>query len=264
MGLSPSRLRFGGSGNDNLIYGLSQGSPECAFIEPASCSYLTFGCLNASHWNSLYQFSVFAGVDFIFGLSFGIDEAKKTGAAYSWNSTNATALIDYMVRNNQKVWAFELGNELNNPGNIVVSSQVSAFKALAAILAQKMPEALIIGPDTGFNNWQTWISSFLPAAMQSNVPLHAVTHHVYNGINRDTFNSPQRLDIDLSEIVFLSKLVQNGTKAQLWAGENGPTGGGDDGTCGAHSVCGLYASVMWYALRKCDSCKLITIIAVVV
>merc|ERR1712008_77300 len=35
--------------------------------------------------------------------------------------------------------------------------------------------------------------------------------------------------------------------AQVWAGENGPAAGGDDGTCGKNSVCGTYASAMWYA-----------------
>jgi len=37
--------------------------------------------------------------------------------------------------------------------------------------------------------------------------------------------------------------------AQIWAGEDGPTGGGDSGTCGSDdtSICGLYGTVLWYA-----------------
>ena len=36
--------------------------------------------------------------------------------------------------------------------------------------------------------------------------------------------------------------------AQVWAGEDGPVGGGEDGTCGQNnSVCGTYATVPWYA-----------------
>ena len=40
--------------------------------------------------------------------------------------------------------------------------------------------------------------------------------------------------------------------AEVWAGEDGPIGGGDDGTCingGAknNSACGLYATTLWYA-----------------
>ena len=54
-GLAPSKLRFGGSGNDALVYGLSPGSPECADVPPQpaggkpGCGYITPGCLNATH-----------------------------------------------------------------------------------------------------------------------------------------------------------------------------------------------------------------------
>ena len=34
----------------------------------------------------------------------------------------------------------------------------------------------------------------------------------------------------------------------MWAGEDGPDGGGEDGTCGQNrSVCGTFATVPWYA-----------------
>ena len=37
--------------------------------------------------------------------------------------------------------------------------------------------------------------------------------------------------------------------AEVWAGEDGPTGGGDSGACGSDetSICGLYGSILWYA-----------------
>lgn len=36
--------------------------------------------------------------------------------------------------------------------------------------------------------------------------------------------------------------------AEVWAGEDGPISGGEDGTCGQNnSVCGTYATTMWYA-----------------
>ena len=39
--------------------------------------------------------------------------------------------------------------------------------------------------------------------------------------------------------------------AEVWAGEDGPVGGGDDGTCNGgtpnSSVCGTFATVPWYA-----------------
>jgi hypothetical protein len=82
--LRPSRLRFGGSGNDNLVYGLSPGSPECAGVPPpgsGACSYTTPGCLNATHWGDLYAFARVAAADLVFGLAFGLQQACTAGAA---------------------------------------------------------------------------------------------------------------------------------------------------------------------------------------
>jgi len=92
LGLAPSRLRFGGSGNDNrehgalcrawsrqgtapspfsVVYGLTPGSPECAGVVADGCDYITPGCLNATQWDDLYGLGQSAGADFIFGVSFG-------------------------------------------------------------------------------------------------------------------------------------------------------------------------------------------------
>ena len=43
--------------------------------------------------------------------------------------------------------------------------------------------------------------------------------------------------------------------AEVWAGEDGPIGGGDDGTCinggpKNDSACGLYATTLWYYKNK--------------
>ena len=95
-GLAPSRLRFGGSGNDNLVYGFTPGSPECATVSPTDCGYTTPGCLNASHWDSLYNFANRSGADFIFGVAYGLDRACAAGAGYVWNASNAAALLRYV------------------------------------------------------------------------------------------------------------------------------------------------------------------------
>ena len=119
-GLAPSLLRFGGSGNDALTYGLSPGSPECKDIAPqpaggeAGCGYTTAGCLNATHWNALYSFGQQAGAEIVFGVAFGANTSSK----YVWDPTNAASLIDYMVAHEQQVFGFELGNEVNNNGGI--------------------------------------------------------------------------------------------------------------------------------------------------
>ena len=133
-GLAPSRLRFGGSGNDNLVYGLTEGSPQCAAL-PApgavGCDYVTPGCLNASTWEALYELGQAAGGQFIFGIAYGLAQACSEGVAYIWNATNAASLLAYLVAHGQAVWGFELGNEVNNNGgmpcNQTAPQQAAAF-----------------------------------------------------------------------------------------------------------------------------------------
>jgi hypothetical protein len=96
----------------------------------------------------------------------------------------------------QSVWAYELGNEVNNQGvrsdgspdphncSILPQSQAAAIETLAQELEMLYPDAatrpLLIGPDTGFANPQWWLNATLAIVGHR---LHAVTHHVYLGAN---------------------------------------------------------------------------------
>ena len=249
-GLHPSRLRFGGSGADNLVYGLTPGSPECASVTPVGCDYVTPGCLNASHWDGVFALANSSGTDFIFGVSFGLADACAKGPVYAWNATNIGVLLAYLRAHGQRVWGFELGNEINNcggpPCNLTAAQQAAALTAFAAVLAAGAPGAVLIGPDSGGRAPETWLRALLPLVPPG--VLHAVTHHVYNGITRANFNVPAQLDSSLSEIAWYTRtLAALAPGAQVWAGENGPTGGGDDGTCGTGSACGTFATTLWYA-----------------
>lgn len=114
--------------------------------------------------------------------------------------------------------------------------------------------------------------------------LHAVTHHVYPGVTNTSFNDPRRLDSVLGDIAwyewcppvlflvvhdavlfslgcslfprlstaspsdrYVPLITAFAPRAEVWAGENGPHGGGEDGSCGVGSVCGTFATVFWYA-----------------
>lgn len=72
---------------------------------------------------------------------------------------------------------------------------------------------------------------------------------MYPGIDRTNFNEPAVLDRVQSDIAWYTALVRAHAPAgtQIWAGEDGPTGGGEDGTCGAQTACGTYATTLWYA-----------------
>lgn len=48
---------------------------------------------------------------------------------------------------------------------------------------------------------------------------------------------------------YVPLVEQHAPTAEIWAGEDGPTGGGDSGDCGKPetAICGLYGSTLWYA-----------------
>ena len=118
VALRPSRLRFGGSGADALVYGLSPGAPECAAagVNESACDtgYTTPGCLNSSHWDNLFALAQNSNTDFTFGVSINLAEACAAGPSYVWNATNAERLLSYLQKSGQSVWGFELGNEVNS------------------------------------------------------------------------------------------------------------------------------------------------------
>jgi hypothetical protein len=183
-GLAPSKLRFGGSGNDALVYGLTPGSPECADVPPQTdCAYTTPGCLNASHWNDLYAFAEGSGTEFIFGVAFGLPQACAEGKSYVWNATNAATLLDYLSSHGQKVWGFELGNEVNNNGgspcNLTAPQQAAALLAFAGMVDKKQHGAKLIGPDTGYKNWKDWLTTYLPLVAGMCSTLYAVRCMLY-------------------------------------------------------------------------------------
>ena len=254
--LAPLRLRFGGSGADNLVFSPAPGAPECAAIPspPASCDYVTPGCLNASHWERLYHLANASGAEFIFGVSYDLEAACAAGAAYDWAAgpaaANAARLLDYLAAHGQRLYGFEVGNEINNVGGApclqTPAAQASAMAAFAALAARSAPSARLVGPDSGYRDAQAWDAALLPLLPAG--ALHAVTHHVYNGVSRKDWTSAAQLDSILPEVAWYVATARAGAPgAQIWAGENGPIGGGDDGTCGTASVCGTYASSIWYA-----------------
>ena len=107
-GLSPSRLRFGGSGADYLTYSFTQGAPDCpAPLPDAGCHYVTPGCLNASQGGALLDLGAAAGVQFIFGVAFN-ETAACNGEP--WDIENAARLLAFLNATGRTVWAFELGN----------------------------------------------------------------------------------------------------------------------------------------------------------
>ena len=255
--LSPSTLRFGGTGNDYLHY-------DCVTI--AGKDNDKFGCLNDTHRGDLLGLiSYDEGNEFLFGLSFDMASACIVNdSSYVWNSNETIKLMSKMKDADQSVWGFEVGNEVNNREkggnvdcNLLPIQQSNAIIELAKVLTEQYPTKITrpkqIGPDTGYNDAPNWLRQTLARLADSLNPdiLYAVTHHVYPGINKYNFNDPASLNrIVTGDMKWYGPIVTKfAPNAQLWAGENGPADGGESGTCGSDNVsaCGLYATTLWYA-----------------
>lgn len=143
----------------------------------------------------------------------------------------------------------QVNNNGGVPCNLTASQQADALLVFAKMVKAKLPSSVLIGPDTGYRDAEDWLKTYLPLVSHGadNI-LHAVTHHVYPGTSRASFNHPQALDSSQAEIDWYTGVIAAlAPGAQVWAGEDGPIGGGNDGTCGENSVCGTFASALWYA-----------------
>ena len=216
-----------------------------------NCSFGTAGCLNSSHWERLWYLGNASGSEFIFGISYDDPAACAAGSNYSWAaqaSANAARMLAYMGSHGQRMWGFEVGNEVNlgSGCNLTAAGQAAALVAFGAMAAAAQPGAAIVGPDTGDINAEPWLQALLPLVEPT--PLYAVTNHQYNGALRATWDSPAQLNVLLPEILWFSALVRAlSPTSQVWVGEVGPHGGGNDGTCGPETICATYASSIWYA-----------------
>ena len=257
--LAPSTVRFGGTGNDYLHY-------DCETI-PGQDNDL-YGCLNDTHRADLLGLASTSGNDFLFGLSFDMRLACAVNdSSYVWSPKDAIFLMSKMKKAKQSVWGFELGNEVNNREkggnddcNLLPKQQSQAILDLGNVLREQFPVAnerpKQVGPDTGYHDAPNWLNQTLANVAESSTPnlLHAVTHHVYPGIKRNNYNDPERLNQILAgDVKWYGPIVEKfAPNAQLWAGEDGPAGGGESGTCSGTtgdphniSACGLYATTLW-------------------
>ena len=272
VSLRPSTLRCGGTGNDYQHYALgSHANVPC----PAPANDTDFwGCVNATHWDNFYDFSVAAGADMLLGVSFDNDAACAAGPDYAFDPAphGVTGLLEHLAARGQRVWGFELGNEINNLNDpakpsggckLEPGAQAAGLRRLKeAVEEVGLPQRpVFVGPDTGYFACHgqrgaecPWLAGYLEDMRDAGAlgMLHAVTHHVYAGITAENFNSPAQLDKAQADPEWYLPIVRRfqapgGAPLVVWAGENGPKAGGEDGTCGAASVCGAFGSALWYA-----------------
>ena len=221
-----------------------------------------FVCLNTTHWNSLYNWANASGTEFIFGISYDFVAACAEKSAYVWKPDQAVSMVRYIQSQNQTIWGFELGNEVNNRQkscNTTGGQQAAAFKLFQSDVLDKLyPDEAsrprLIGPDVGFLDPELFLGDFLGNFSD----LYAVTYHVYSWLQRRNYDFSMPIDNSLrdGEGWYPGMVHTKAPNAQVWAGEDGPISGGEDGTCGGkfpngsstgNSVCGTFATVPWYA-----------------
>lgn len=245
-------IRFGGTGNDLLHYGVP-GSAPCRASVPD-----VYECLNTTWWGNLVALSHASNSSLIAALN--IHPYNKSSPPHGpWDPTNAEALLRYAKSMEQHIYALELGNEQN--GIMSPQQQAAALHVLNGVLdavyGSGADRPLLVGPDPHSLHLVDADAVKTVQYLQEYVTattgiLHAVTHHEY--IEIDSTNVINATFLDISGE--LGRLVVSGVRKvapslRVWAGEIGPHNGGGSPShapnCANNKVCGRYGSTLWYA-----------------
>lgn len=143
--LAPAFLRIGGSDADRVIYDMSESPIEEA---PEGFEFV----LNASQLDGIFEFAEALDYDVMFTLNAGIGVRDEANA---WTSNMARELVEYVVGNDYEVTLWELGNEWNVYGFILmlpleVPQIVADFEAASALVDELDPDSLFGGPSSAY------------------------------------------------------------------------------------------------------------------
>ena len=122
----PGLLRFGGTGNDGLVYAF--GNTTCGH-DP---------CLNQSWFDNLMGFAKDAGAPVVFGLSIK-PRSQASNGDNVWDPANARELLQYAIQAGHTFFGFELGNEQNEAYH--PEQEATDFAILHDLLVSLWPEA---------------------------------------------------------------------------------------------------------------------------
>jgi hypothetical protein len=123
----PGLLRFGGTGNDFLIYGF--GNTTCDASQT---------CLNQTWFRNLMDLARDAGVPVIFGLNLMQRTPPAANGSTQWDPTNARELITFAIQQGYTFFGFELGNEQND--RFSPQQEAHDFHLLDLLLTELYPD----------------------------------------------------------------------------------------------------------------------------
>ena len=141
---APGLIRFGGTGNDALYYGLGS-APPCRPTDPGR-----YECLNSTWWDALQGLSAASSTPLIFGVNIHPAASGDSPPKAPFNATNVRALLTHAKASSQPLFGLELGNEQNTI--MSAEQQAAAFTVLAGVLddvygAGAADRPQLLGPD---------------------------------------------------------------------------------------------------------------------
>ena len=261
-----SMLRFGGTGNDYLIY-CGFGATKFPLL-PSEANR----CLNQTMWSDFLSFVHAANAKLIFGLSMRTGkDSKKNAFPYPWDPQNAREILKWTLDHGygDLIGGFELGNEQDR--EYTGAQQAHYFEILYNLTVELWPNPsrrpMLWGPDphglhipTGADpdTKLAWLTEWLDHVQERGVPIHGVTHHEYVEVEPvpTGYTSPDRLDLNTKIASVINKTVREhatfnsrDVRSQfgLWGGEIGPHNGGKP-VCN-HSTMrwAVFGDSLWYA-----------------
>jgi hypothetical protein len=237
LDLSPSFLRMGGSPQDFVVYDVGN---------PPVCDGL---CLSMERWADIHAVLRESGNRLVFGIAdlYGIVRHKQQ---YTWNSSNARALLQESRDQGYDIDTIALGNEPTSCFSYTVPSELLErlvqLRTIVDDIWGDLPRSerpIITAPDIDCEA----TAFLLPLLNGSAGMLDATTFHHYAATSDlpQSLLDPARLDEATPAIKALvanaSLLAPSTDRGGVWAGESGPAG---NAYLPGHSL--GYAYVPWY------------------
>ncbi|KAD2394313.1 hypothetical protein E3N88_41290 [Mikania micrantha] len=231
---SPLKIRLGGTLQDRVVYQTENNSKPCIQFSKNTSELFGFtdGCLPLSRWDQLNKFFKETGAEVIFGLNAlaGKTIRANDSTVGPWDSANAESLMQYTVKKNYTIYAWELGNELSGSGvGTRVAASQYAFDTMTLkniveeIYSGIEPKPRIIAPGGFFD--ANWFKEFIAKTPET---VDIITHHIYNlgpGVDQylvEKILDPSYLDGEADTFKQLENILKTSiTSASAWVGEAG-------------------------------------------
>lgn len=275
-----SLLRFGGSGNDVLVYEF--GSTICPSGPHWEADHK---CLNQTTWRNLLEFTRAANARIIFGICepkwtgcgapeqgphCGPDRKQPCTACPAWDPTNAREILEWTIAQDldDLIYGLELGNEVD--GLYSGSQQARNLQTLHNLTLELWQDAskrpLLLGPDAAHQDAvetappfptprDAYVYEFFKEAGKLRLPIAGATLHKYIETDTQRDTNASRLDETTVRFRTFQEQVNAGWAAsgnkqdaapRSWGGEIGPHNGGSPPCNHSSMRWATFADSLWY------------------